>query len=61
MNTEPEKIEVYKEHIIKAAEMILAFCETQELDELLAYMAMISITHTMEEKFGFGNKRRTQA
>lgn len=61
MNAEPENIEVYKEHIIKAVEMILAFCETQEMNEILAYMAMISITHAMEEKFGFGNKRRTQA
>lgn len=54
-----EKIEVNQDELIKATTKIMDFCQKEGMAELLAYMAMISITNTMEETLGFGYKRRT--
>lgn len=49
---------VQQEDLIKAVKKIMDFCQEEDMTELLAYMAMISITSTMEEELGFNHKRR---
>lgn len=56
-----EKIEVDQDELIKATTEIMVFCQDKGIDELTAYMAMISITNTMEETLGFGYKRNTNS
>lgn len=56
-----EKIEVDQSELIDAATKIMDFCQTEGMKELLAYMAMISITNTMEETLGYGYKRKSDS
>lgn len=55
------EIEIDKEELISATAKIMDFCQEQGMDELLAYMAMINITKTMEEISGFRYKRKPQS
>lgn len=56
-----ESVEVNKDDLIKATVALMDFCQAEGMPELLAYMAMITITHTMEEQLGFGNKRKSDS
>lgn len=58
MNSE-KNIEIAQEELVSAIEKIMKFCQQNGMSELMAYMAMISITNTMEETLGFGYQRRT--
>lgn len=49
-----KEIQVDENELILAVGRIMAFCQSNGMSELVAYMAMISITKTMEEKLGFG-------
>lgn len=53
--------EIDRQDLIDATQSIMDFCQGKGMSELLAYMAMITITKTMEETLGFGSARRTQS
>jgi hypothetical protein len=55
------KILVNQEDLVAATTKLMDFCQQEGISELLAYMAMITITKSMEENLGFGTERRVDA
>ena len=53
--------EVNRDDLVEAVKKIMAFCRGENMTELVAYLAMISITNTMEEQLGFGYERKQDA
>jgi hypothetical protein len=62
MGDQEEKvIEVDEARLIEVTEALMDFCQEREFDELISYMAMVTITKAMEETLGFSNKRKINA
>ncbi len=57
--TDPVKVE--QSRIEAAVSHIMVSCQAKGFSELEAYMAMITITNTMEETLGFGYKREEKS
>ena len=56
-----ERIEVDEDEVIKAVKIIVKTLETEGIDELVAYMAMIHVTKAMEDVNGFGHEQKADA
>lgn len=58
MSEDETKITIDEDDLKRAVAFIMISCQEEGIAELTAYMAMITITNEMEEKLGFGYKRR---
>lgn len=55
------EFEVDEEELKGAIINIIDFLERERTPNLLGYMALVSIVKTLEDKFGYGNERRTDS